>query len=102
MLVYPGRFEGLVQAVTQRIRMRFPPVVANDPERSVSQERIAEILRETLAAALQSGREDRMGFFGKLRLRNAFKRELREIGYDEKFVAFASDQFMEQLGRRAA
>ena len=101
MLLYPGSFEALVQGVAQRMSTRFPPVVANDPERAVSQERIAEILRDTFAATLQSGREDRLGFLGKLRLRNAFKRELREIGYEEKFVAFAAEQFIAQLGRRA-
>jgi len=99
MLLYSGKFDALVQGVTQRISMRFPPVVANDPERSIPQERIAEILREAFAVSLPSGQDDRVGFFGRLGLRNAFKRELREIGYDEKFVAFAADRFIARLSR---
>jgi hypothetical protein len=97
MLLYSGRFDALVQGVTQRISMRFPPVVANDPERSIPQERIAEILREAFAASLPPRQDVRVGFFGRLGLRNAFKRELREIGYEEKFVAFAADHFTARL-----
>jgi len=101
MLLLAGRFDALVQAIAQRISARFPPVVANDPERAVSQQRIQEILGEVFTAALKSEREDPIGFLGKARLRNAFRRELRETGYDEKFVDFAAEQFIAQLTRRA-
>jgi len=99
MLFYSSRFDAIAQGVAQRISMRFPPVVANDPERAVPQKRIEEILTETFALALQAGSEERIGFLGKTWLKSAFRRELREIGYDDKFVAFAADRFVEQLGR---
>jgi hypothetical protein len=94
------KFDALVKSVAQRISVRFPPVVANDPERTVSQERIKEILEETFAMALQSEREHQIGFVGKAQLRSAFRGELREIGYDEKFVDFAVERFIGQLMRR--
>ena len=99
MLFSPSKFDALVEGVAQRISMRFPPLVANDPERTVSQERIKEILSETFAPALRSERKHPIGFVGRAQLRNAFRRQLREIGYDEKFVDFAAERFIEQLTR---
>ena len=99
MLLSYGKFDALVHSVARRISVRFPPLVANDPERAVSDERIEEILEETFAAAPQSEPGGRLGFLGRARLRNAFRRELREIGYDEKFVDFAADKLIEQFAR---
>jgi hypothetical protein len=99
MLFLSRTFDTLLDSVAQRISARFPPVVANDPERKVSHERIKEIAEETFAAALQSEPERQIGFVGRVRLRSALGRKLREIGYDEKFVNFAVETFMVQLAR---
>jgi|SRR5882724_9741058 len=101
MLFTSIKFDTLMEGVARQIRARFPPVVANDPERTTSQERIEEIVEQTFAAALHSEGEHRIGFVGRTRLRNALRRELREIGYDEKFVNFAVEKFMAQLTRGA-
>jgi len=101
MLFSPRKFGTLVEGIAQRINARFPPLVANNPERTVSEKRIEEILEETFAAALQSERENEIGFLGRARLRNALKRQLREIGYDEQFVDFAAGKLIEQLTRGA-
>jgi hypothetical protein len=101
MLLSSGKFDTLLESVTRQIRARFPPVVANDPERTVSQERIQEIMDETFAEALRTEREHDVGLIGRVQLRSALRRELREIGYDEKFVTFAVDTFMAQLMRGA-
>ena len=99
MLISSTKPGALVEGLAQRIRARFPPVLANDPERTVSQGRIDEILDEIFSPTLKPDREYKVGFVGKAMLKNALKRELREIGYDEKFVDFAADKFIEQLSR---
>lgn len=101
MLPSSGKFHTLVQGLGQRISLRFPPVIANDPERAVPRRRIEEILDEIFAETLLAERENPIGFLSKMRLRNAFRRELREIGYEEKFVDFATDKLIEQLVRGA-
>jgi hypothetical protein len=101
MLSSSGKFATLVRGLGHRISLRFPPVIANDPERAVPRKRIEEILDEIFAETLQLEREDPIGFLSKVRLRNAFRRELREIGYEEKFVDFVTDKLIEQLVRRA-
>jgi len=99
MLFSSRKFGALIGSVAQRISARFPPLVANNPERVVSKKRIEEILEETFAATLQSELENQIGFLGRARLRNTLKRQLREIGYDEQFVDFAAGKFIEQLTR---
>lgn len=99
MLFSSTKFDTLVQSLGQRISVRFPPVIANDPERAVSQKRTEEILNEIFATALQPERNDKIGFVGKARLKTAFRRELHATGYDEKFVDFATDRLFEQLRR---
>jgi len=54
MLFTSIKFDTLMEGVARQIRARFPPVVANDPERTTSQERIEEIVEQTFAAALHS------------------------------------------------
>ncbi len=101
-LLPTGRFDSLVQRLSQQITARCPPVIANDPERTVSQGRIEEILGESIAGALQIQREGRIGFLQKARLKSTFKWELREIGYEEKFADLAAEKLMEQLSRSLA
>jgi len=98
-LFSPSGSHALVQNVAQRITARYPPVVANNPERTVSQTRVEEILEDTFAGALQHQRKSRVGFLARARLRSAFRWELREIGYEEKFIDFAAGKFIEQLTR---
>jgi hypothetical protein len=101
MWFYPNRFDVLVEGLAQRISARFPPVIANDPERAVPQKRIEEILQETLSATLQAERETHIGILRRISLRSTFKRALRETGYEEKFVDFAADKFIERLTRKS-
>ena len=101
-LLAAGGIDSVVQEVARRITVRFPPVVANNPERTVSLERTEEILEDTFAGALQLEPENRIGFFRRMWLKNALRGELREIGYEENFVDFAVEKFIEQLLRKVA
>jgi hypothetical protein len=96
-LFSPSSLDALVKGLVQGIVTRYPPVIANYPEQPVSRERIEEILEEIFASAFQSHRENRIGLFGRTRLRSAFRWELRETGYDEKFVDFAVEKLVEQI-----
>ena len=81
------------------ITKRYPPVIANNPERVVSKNRIVEILDETFASAHRFHRENRLGMLGTAKLTNAFKGQLREFGYDENFVELATDNLKRRLAR---
>jgi hypothetical protein len=94
-----GRFDALVQRLAERVNARCPPVVANNPERTVSHERVEEILNECIVAALQLLREKRIGLLGRARLKSALRWELREIGYEEKFADLAAEKLIEHVSR---
>src|SRR6266540_7439334 len=96
----PGKLDAFVKSLAQRITTRYPPVIANTPEQIVSEKRIAEILEEIFSSAPQFRGENRLGILGRAKLGYAFKWELREIGYEEKFVDFAAEILIEQLTRR--
>jgi hypothetical protein len=97
-----GRFDALVHRVAQSITMRCPPVIANNPERTVSPERVEEILEDCIAGAVPSPAETRVGFLGRARLKSALKWELREIGYEEKFADLAAEKLIESVSRNSA
>jgi hypothetical protein len=96
-----GRFDALVQRVAQRITARCPPVIANNPERTVSPERVEEILEDCIAGAFQYQTESRLGFLGRARLKSALRWELREIGYEEKFADLAAEKLAQRVSRDA-
>jgi hypothetical protein len=99
-LFSPSKVNAFAKIMGRRITTRCPPVIANNPEQIVSQKRIAEILEEIFSGTPQFRGENRPGILGRAKLRHAFKWELREIGYEEKFVDFAADKLIEQLTRR--
>jgi hypothetical protein len=96
----PSRVNAFAKIMGRRITTRCPPVIANNPEQIVSQKRIAEILEEIFSSAPQFRGENRLGILGRAKLGHAFKWELREIGYEEKFVDFATEKLIKQLTRR--
>jgi hypothetical protein len=65
----------------------------------VSQKRLATILEEAFNRAHQFNKEHRLGMFRKAKLGNTFKWELKELGYDEKFVDMATEGLIVYLTR---
>jgi hypothetical protein len=99
-LLSAGKFDALVQNAAQRIKARYPPLIANNPERTVSQERVREVLEDAFTGVLEFEGEIRIGLLRRARLKSALRGELREIGYEERFAEFAAERFIEQLLRK--
>ena len=85
------------ESLAETISKRYPPVIANNPEQTVSQKRIGEILDYAFAAADLFRQENRLGMLGRAKLASAFKWRLRELGYDEEFVGMASGKLAKAL-----
>ena len=92
-----SKVDALANSLVQRIATRYPSVIANTPEQTVSQGRIEEILEEIFSNEFQSG--SRLGIMGRTKLGYAFRWKLRETGYDDKFVDFVAKKLSEQLTR---
>ena len=96
----PDKVHAFAKSLAQRLTTRYPPVIANNSEPPVSQKRIAEIIHEAFATVPQFHQEAPLGLLGRAKLRSAFKWELREIGYDDKFVDLVAQKHSEQLAHR--
>ena len=92
-----GKLDVLAQSLAQHITTRYPPVIANTPEPVVSRERVEEILDAILSSEFES--RSRLGIVARAALQYRFKWHLREIGYDDRFVEFATKKLDRRLTR---
>jgi len=90
----------LAKSLAQDLAKRYPPAIANNPAQAVSQQRISGILEEVFAGASKFGQENKLGWYKRARLGNKFKWELKEMGYDEKFINKATARLIVCLTRR--
>lgn len=87
----PSKTDEFAKSLAQDIAKRYPPAIANNPEQMVSQKRLTTILEDAFNRARQFNAENKLGMFKKAKLGNTFKWELKEMGYDEKFVEMATE-----------
>jgi len=98
----PSKIDVFAKSLAQDIAKRYPPVIANNPDQMVSQKRLTTILEDTFNRAQQFNRENELGMFKKAKLGNSFKWELKEMGYDEKFIDMATEGLIVYLTRSAS
>ena len=92
-LLSAKHIQELAQSLATDIASRYPAEIANSPEPLVSRQRRFEILENIFLRARQFNLESRLGVLARSRLGSALKWQLKEMGYDEKFI----DTAMEHL-----
>jgi hypothetical protein len=98
-LFSPSKVDAYARTLANEVTRRYPPAVANDPERTISQERRTAILEEIFADAHRFNEEHRPGIFRRASLGNTFRWALREGGYGEDFIDTAAALLMACLLR---
>lgn len=88
-------------ALANTLAKRYPPALDVNPEKKISQARLTKVLEETLIQAAEFQREHKLGVFGKAKLGNEFKWQLKELGYTEKFIEIATEGLMVYVTRGA-
>jgi len=88
-------------ALANTLAKRYPPALDVNPEKKISQARLTKVLEETLVQAAEFQREHKLGVFGKAKLGNDFKWQLKELGYTEKFIEVATEGLMVYVTRGA-
>jgi len=81
---------------------RYPPALDLNPEKKISANRLTKVLEDTLATAAGFQREHKLGLFGKAKLGNEFKWQLKELGYSDQFIEIATEGLMVYITRGAA
>lgn len=80
---------------------RYPASMDNNPQKKISPNRLTKVLEDTFTRAIQYQREQKLGFFGRARLGNNFRWELKEMGYSEQFIEVATEGLIVYLTREA-
>ncbi len=81
----------MARCLAQDVAKRYPPAIANNPVQMVSQQRLSDILEEVFTRATEFGRQNKLGRYKRIRLGKDFRWELKELGYDEKFIEVATE-----------
>ncbi|MCZ7565283.1 MAG: hypothetical protein M5U08_17120 [Burkholderiales bacterium] len=81
---------------------RYPPALDFNPEKRVSENRLTKVLEDTLHQAVEFQQKHKLGLFGKAKLGNEFRWQLKELGYTEKFVEVATEGLMVYITRGSA
>ena len=81
----------MAKSLAQDVAKRYPPAIANNPAQTVSQQRLSDILEEIFTRATNFNRENKLGWYKKAKLGNEFRWELKEMGYDEKFIEMTTE-----------
>lgn len=98
---FTSKVTEFAKTLAQDIAKRYPPAIANNPAQMVSQKRLSGILEEAFVRAAEFNREHNLGWYKKAKLGNEFKWELKEMGYDEKFIDVATEGLIVYLTRGA-
>ena len=93
---------GFARELADTLAKRYPPSLDVNPERKISANRLTKVLEDTFARAVEFQREHKLGLFGKAKLGNEFKWQLKELGYTEKFIEVATEGLMVYITRGAA
>ena len=101
-LFSPSKIDEFAKSLAQDIAKRYPPAIANNPQQMVSQKRLTDILEETFAKAAAFQSENRLGWYKKAKLGNEFRWELKEMGYDEKFIEMATEGLIVYVTRASS
>jgi len=81
---------------------RYPPALDVSPEKRVSENRLTKVLEETLAQAVEFQQKQKLGVFGKAKLGNEFRWQLKELGYTDRFIDVATEGLMVYVTRGSA
>lgn len=93
--------DAFAKDLADAIAKRYPPALDKSPERRVSPNRITKVLEDAMEKATDFASKQRLGIYKKAKLANAFKWELKELGYSEKFVEIATEGLVVYITRGA-
>jgi hypothetical protein len=68
------------------LAQRYPPDLENQKPRKRNPQRLAKAFDDTFNRAIDFQRENKLGIYGKARLGNTFKWELKRLGYPDDFI----------------
>lgn len=93
--------DAVAKSLAQMLAKRYPPSLESAQAKKISVDRVARVLEDVVAKAVEFHRANPLGIYGKAKFGNAFRWELKELGYSEKFVELATEGLIVHLTRKA-
>ena len=88
------------RTLAQDLAKRYPPSIESSPEKNISQNRVARMLEEAYAKAVDFHQTHNLGVYRKAKLGNTFRWELTELGYSKSFVELATEGLVVYITRK--
>lgn len=96
------KVDAFAHSITQELAKRYPPSMASNAGRKISPKGVSNILEGVYEKAVEFKKDNPMGFYKVARLGNTFRWELKDLGYDEKFIELATEGLIVYLTRKQA
>ena len=101
--IFPNKhIDAFSRSLVEELSERFPVGMEfkiNDGKDKKAAKHLARALQGAYSKARDYRQTQRLGIYGKARLGNAFKWELREMGYDVDFVEQATKGLIIEISR---
>ena len=88
------------KSLAVEISKRYPPSLEQSKEKKISQNRIARVLEDAFATAVDFKAEKHLGVYRKARRGNTFRGELSDMGYSKPFVELATEGLIVYISRK--
>ena len=90
------------KGLAQSLAKRYPPSLETAQAKKISVNRVTRVLEDVVEKAVEYNRKNPLGIYGKARLGNTFRWELKELGYSEKFVEVATEGLIVHVSQMPA
>jgi hypothetical protein len=87
------------KSLAQDMAKRYPPELETAPF-PISPVRISKALEEAVGKAVQFNQDRQLGVFGKAKLGNSFRWEMKELGYSQRFIELATEALIVHITRK--
>ncbi len=94
--------DAFAKDLAENLAKRYPPALDVSAEKRVSENRLTKVLEDVLNQAVEFQRQHRLGLFGKAKLGNEFRWQLRVLGYSKEFIDLATEGLMVYITRGSA
>jgi len=92
--------EAFAYSLVDDILKRYPPSIDTSPNKRLSAARLTRILEDVCQKAMEFQQSTSLGWIGKARLANFFKWKLKDCGYTDAFVDFATEAVVVHLSKK--
>lgn len=84
--------------IADDLAKRYGPELERDTTKKRNPQRLTKAFDSTFNRAIKFQQEHKLGIYGKARLSNAFKWQLKELGYPDEFVDLATSAMTKFIG----